>query len=60
MIQVMDGEYPRERIVACVKDLSRFLPLYNEAATGAGGYRFSSDLVRQFVQLFEARDPENS
>jgi hypothetical protein len=60
MIQVMDGDYPRERIVECVKDLSQFLPLYNQAAEQAGGYRFSSDLVRQFDQLFEARDPENS
>jgi hypothetical protein len=60
MIQVMDGEYPREWIVECVKDLSRFLPLYNSAAERTGGYRFSPDLVRQFGQLFEARDPEYS
>jgi hypothetical protein len=60
MIQVMDGDYPRERIIECVRDLSRFLPLYNKAAEQAGGYRFSSDLVWQFGQLFEARDPENS
>jgi len=59
MIQVMDAAYPRERIIACVKDLSRFLPLYNNAVEQAGGYRFSSDLVRHFGQLFEARAPGN-
>jgi hypothetical protein len=57
---VMDGAYPRERIIACMKDLSRFLPLYNKAAEQTGGYRFSSGWVRQFGQLFEARDSGNS
>jgi hypothetical protein len=59
MVQVMDGEYPRERIVECVQDLSRFLPLYDKAAEQVGGYRFDSGLVRQFGQLFGAHDPEN-
>lgn len=58
MVQVMDGEHPRERVVECLKDLSRFLPLYNKAAEQAGGYRFGAGLVLQFGQLFEARDPE--
>jgi hypothetical protein len=57
MVQVMDGEYPRERIVECVRDLSRFLPLYNSAAEGAGDYRFEPDLVRRFGRLFGACGP---
>ncbi len=59
MIQVMDGAYPRKRIIACIQDLSQFLPLYNEAAEQAGTYRFDSSLVRQFGQLFGACGPEN-
>jgi hypothetical protein len=57
MVQVMAEEHPRERIVACVRDLSRFLPLYNRAAEGAGGYQFEPDLVQQFGRLFGARRP---
>jgi len=59
MVQVMDGTYPRERIVACIQDLSQFLPLYNEAAEQAGLYRFDANLVRQFGQLLGACGPEN-
>lgn len=59
MVQVMDREYPQERIVACMQDLSRFLPLYNEAAGRIAGYRFEPRLVWQFGRLFGAHDPEN-
>jgi hypothetical protein len=58
MVQVMDGTYPRKRIIACIQDLPQFLSLYNEAAEPAGIYRFDSNLVRQFCQLFRACDPE--
>jgi hypothetical protein len=59
MVQLIDKEYPRERIVECVQDLSRFLPLYNKAAEQIAGYRFNPSLVRKFSQLFGARDPGN-
>jgi hypothetical protein len=59
MVQAMDGATPRERIMACVKDLSSFLPLYNKAAEQVAGHRFDPGLVRQFGQLLGARDPEN-
>ena len=32
MVQVMEAAYAREQIIACMKDLSSFLPLYNQAA----------------------------
>lgn len=60
MIQVMDSVYSRERIIACVKDLSQFMPEYNTAAEQAGGYRFGADLVRHFGQLFETQNSGNS
>jgi hypothetical protein len=59
MVQAMDGAYPRERIIECIQDLSRFLPLYNKAAEQVASYRFDPGLVWQFGQLFGARDPEN-
>ena len=49
-----EGVHPRERIIACVQDLSSFLPLYNEAAEQAAGYRFDPALVRQFDELWTA------
>jgi len=54
MVQTMDRVHPREAIVSCVRSLPRFLPLYNQAAQGTGGFVFDSELVERFVHLWPA------
>lgn len=53
MIATMARVHPLERIVACVRRLPAFLPLYNEAARTLGAYLFDADLVERFGRLWD-------
>ncbi len=52
MIRTMEAAHPGEEIVACVRDLRRFLPLYNAAARDAGAFVFDEGLVQRFACLW--------
>lgn len=54
MVQTMDAVHPRDRIIACVRDLPAFLPLYNDAAHRAGAFVFDDAQVAAFAHLWEA------
>lgn len=56
MVQTIAQVQPRERIVACVRDLPAFLPLYNAAANEVGGFVFDPQWVAQFTQLWTAQE----
>ncbi len=53
MINIMEqSSVTREQIVACVKKLPEFLPLYNQSARYVGAYVFNLELVERFHRLW--------
>jgi hypothetical protein len=55
MVQTMERFHPRSRILNCIKHLSEFLPLYNEAARKDDAFVFDTPLTEQFVQLWDIK-----
>ncbi len=53
LVQTMKRFQPRSRILNCIKKLSEFLPLYNEAASEVGAFTFDPQLTEQFTQLWD-------
>lgn len=53
MIETMSRHHPQEQIVECVRALTCFLPLYNQAARAAGVFVYAPAAVEQFSRLLE-------
>ena len=53
MVETMHRHHPLNKIIGCVKDLPRFLPLYNQAAQVSGVFTFDTRLVDQFARMWE-------
>lgn len=52
MIERMSQVHPQEAVIACVKSLADFLPLYNQAARQVGDPLFETSAVEQFSQVW--------
>ncbi len=55
MIETMSQFHPQERIIECVQSLSRFLPLYNQAAQEIGAFIYDPPVVERFRRILKAR-----
>lgn len=53
MVETMARVHPQAAVIACVRALDDFLPLYNEAARQAGGYVFDAATAAQFRRLWD-------
>lgn len=53
MMQTMEQIHPRSLIMGCAQNLHEFLPLYNDAANKTGEFVFDTQLIQQFVHLWE-------
>lgn len=53
MIEIMSQVHEQADIVACVKSLPSFLPLYNQAASRAGSPLFDPASVERFAQIWQ-------
>ncbi|MFH1908857.1 MAG: DUF5700 domain-containing putative Zn-dependent protease [Chloroflexota bacterium] len=58
MVEVMSQFHPKERIIECVRSLSGFLPMYNQAAQKTNAFVYNPSIVEQFSQIwdFKGRD----
>jgi hypothetical protein len=53
-VQIIAGACPHEHIIACIRSLGDFLPLYNEADPPLGAFVYDTELAalfRWFVSL---------
>jgi len=59
MVEIMSQHHPQEDIIECVQSLSRFLPLYNQAARTSGDFVYDSSVVEQVSQISESEQVRN-
>ncbi len=54
MVEIMSRFHAHERIIACIRNLADFLPLYNQAAQDAEAFIYDPAIVERFTQLWES------
>lgn len=56
MVEVMSQFHPKERIVECIRSLSGFLPMYNQAAQKTNAFIYNPSIVDQFSQIWDFKE----